>query len=291
MPSILDEIRSRPRPGDLARWWGQRPPRESIAVLDDEESGYLEVFTSSEVASVVRIGRGIATLNTLDDESRERAAKHFGTGPGALGMFVNYENRRRIVAHYVLTHPATVQYEIELYRLSRDVVPPLFIAERIYEVLTGKEAFTGDKISRLRAGVELLVPIIVCGALKFARVRTAATRPVSRPLTDPLYDLPADGGGMHINGRYYTEHALERMAPDTPQIRAELEARAVRRLQKLGINPGSGAWDACIGRALKKVDPRGVPPSVVEAEIARPGSTRIRVITVRRGTVVVTVIP
>ena len=94
-----------------------------------------------------------------------------------------------------------------------------------------------------------------------------------------------------INGRWYTEHALERMAPDTPQIRAELVSRISLRLQKLGINPGSEAWSACYGRALQKIDPRGIPPRVVEAEISAPGSTNVRVITARGKSVVVTVMP
>jgi hypothetical protein len=46
-----------------------------------------------------------------------------------------------------------------------------------------------------------------------------------------------------------------------------------------------------MARALERIDPRGVPPSVVEAEIVRPGSTGVRVITANRGRVVVTVIP
>ncbi len=32
-----------------------------------------------------------------------------------------------------------------------------------------------------------------------------------------------EGGGTFINGRWYVEHALERMAPRTPQVMAELE--------------------------------------------------------------------
>jgi hypothetical protein len=63
------------------------------------------------------------------------------------------------------------------------------------------------------------------------------------------------------------------------------------RLRRIGITEGSPAWDDCIGEALKKIDPRVVPPSVVEAEIARPGSTNVRVITARRGQVAVTIRP
>jgi hypothetical protein len=103
--------------------------------------------------------------------------------------------------------------------------------------------------------------------------------------------MPQGGGGMKINGRYYTEHALERMAPDTPQVRAEIRTRAMERLRKLGITENSPAWDACLKRALQKIDPRGIPPSVVEAEISAPGSTSVRVITAQRGQVVITVMP
>jgi hypothetical protein len=96
---------------------------------------------------------------------------------------------------------------------------------------------------------------------------------------------------MRINGRWYTEHALERMAPDTPQVRAEVRARVVARLERMGIKSGHPAYDRVLTRALKKIDPRGVPPSVVEAEILRPGSTNVRVITAKGKSIVVTVVP
>lgn len=85
-----------------------------------------------------------------------------------------------------------------------------------------------------------------------------------------------------------TEHSLERMAPDTPQVRAELEARALARAERAGVKPGTkdfGDWWAKNGP-----DPRGVLPSVVEAEIRNPGSTGVKVITNSKGDVV-SVIP
>lgn len=39
-------------------------------------------------------------------------------------------------------------------------------------------------------------------------------------------------GGGSINGRKYSEHALERMAPDTIEVRAELTKRARERAEK-----------------------------------------------------------
>lgn len=290
MPNVIDGIVDHPKPADAASWWSQQDKLAMAGGLDQEETAYLEFFTSTDVPPALRIGRGIADITNLTKEDAERAKKYFGDGPANTSQFVNYENRRRIIAHYVYTHPATIQYELGLYRLTRDVIVPLFLAERVYELFTGEEAFTGEKISRVRAGVDLLVAIVLARVLKAAAGLNAPVRPPSKPLTDPIYDLPPEGG-MRINGRWYTEHALERMAPDTPQIRAELRTRAAARLAKLGINPGSGAYDACMARALQKIDPRGIPPSVVEAEISSPGSTNVKVITVRRQQVVVTVMP
>jgi len=291
MPNVIDEISRLQKPMTVANWWGAQKPQAMSSPLEEEELNYMEVFTSGDVDKELRIGRGIATPGSLSAEDKERVKKHFGDAPGAELLFVNYENRRRIIAHYTIIHPATIAYMMQLYRFSRDSVPILFIAERVYELFTGEEAFTGDEASRIRAAVDLLLVIIIGRALRAARPAAGTRQPV-RALTDPIYDLPAEGGGMNINGRWYTEHALERMAPDTPAIRAELKTRAIKRLERMGITQGSPAYDKCVARALRKVnDPRGVPPSVVEAEISKPGSTNVRVITAKRGQVVVTVIP
>lgn len=100
--------------------------------------------------------------------------------------------------------------------------------------------------------------------------------------------LPENGGGALINGRWYSEHALERMAPRTPQVMAKLEARALTRASAEGLQPGTEEF----GRWLYRngPSPRGIPSSVVEAEIINPGSTNIRVILNQRGNVI-TIIP
>ena len=65
------------------------------------------------------------------------------------------------------------------------------------------------------------------------------------------WDMPTSG--KKINGRFYTKHALERMAPDIPQVRAELEARAIKN----GYSRSSDQFK-------KYIQPRNIPPSVVE---------------------------
>lgn len=83
----------------------------------------------------------------------------------------------------------------------------------------------------------------------------------------------AEGGGI-INGREYTQHAMERMAPDTPSVRAELSRRAEALAESKGLQVGTPEYyQFC----QKYVDPRNIPPSVIEDTIrnttAVPGHT------------------
>jgi hypothetical protein len=103
-----------------------------------------------------------------------------------------------------------------------------------------------------------------------------------------IWILPKKGGGAFINDRWYTEHALERMAPRTPAVMAELEARALKRTAAEGLQPGTEEFGRWMSR--NGPDPRGIPPFVIEIEIANPSSTNIRVILNQKGEVI-TVIP
>lgn len=96
--------------------------------------------------------------------------------------------------------------------------------------------------------------------------------------------LPKNGGGAFIHGRWYTEHALERMAPRTPQVMAELESRFLARAKVAEQNLSPRKFREW---SLKNApNPRGIPSSVVEAEIAQPGSTGVRVILNEKGHVI-----
>lgn len=76
---------------------------------------------------------------------------------------------------------------------------------------------------------------------------------------EAVWDMPESG--KVINGRYYTKHVLERMAPDTPQVRAELTKRAHEFLTKKGYEFGS---DKYIEKFKEYVNPRNIPPIVIE---------------------------
>ncbi|MBY7110689.1 toxin [Bacillus sp. 17RED48] len=107
------------------------------------------------------------------------------------------------------------------------------------------------------------------------------------------------GGGI-INGRKYSEHALERMAPNTLEVRAELSTRAHQKATEKGLKFGTKEYHEFV---TKYVDPRGITPTVVEDAIKntpiKPGkydgtfthqNEKVTVITNNNGDIV-TVIP
>jgi len=78
-----------------------------------------------------------------------------------------------------------------------------------------------------------------------------------------IWDM-TEGGGV-INGREYSQHAMERMAPDTPTVRAELSKRAEKAAQQKGLEVGTKEYyEYC----TKYVDKRNIPPSVIEDAIS-----------------------
>ena len=76
------------------------------------------------------------------------------------------------------------------------------------------------------------------------------------------WDMSVSGG--NINGRRYSQHAMERMAPNTPNIKAELYQRATKIAKEKGLVPQTKEYSTFID---KYVDPRNIPPSVIEDAI------------------------
>lgn len=291
MPNLIDKIAEIAKPGAVTDWWAREARQTWTCNPEQEVLDYIDVYTSDDVAPALQMRAGVVDANDLTAEQEQRKLKLFGEGSEAKHLFANWETHRRVVAHYCFTHPATIAYELELYRLTRDLNPVHFVIERVYQLFSGEEMFTDKPVSRIEAAIELAIPIVVSRVLRVARLGIQSTKVRSPPLDAPLYDLPEQGGGMRIGGRWYTEHALERMAPDTPAVRAELLRRAVERTRKFGLAEGSEAYNKVLSYFKAKIDPRGVTPNVVEAELLRPGSTNVRVIAVKQKSIVVTVIP
>jgi len=174
-----------------------------------------------------------------------------------------------------------------------EVVMPIPLVGKIQPgVKMGKEAVEIVKHSNeIKTLLKINNPVYHSGIgnpfkeMLSAQPKSLVRRNVTRVRTDWVFPKK---GGATINGRWYTEHALERMAPRTPEVMAELEARTLDRAAKKGLLTQTEKF----GKWMEKnaPDPRGIPPSVIEAEIAKPGSTNIRVELNKKGDVI-TVIP
>jgi hypothetical protein len=97
----------------------------------------------------------------------------FGDGPQDRAQYANWRTRARIINHYRFSHPATINGLMGTYRLARDSNPAIFALERGWQIGSGKEMFTGLKVSRLQAGLELLLSI---GVVKLLGLRSKPNR-------------------------------------------------------------------------------------------------------------------
>ncbi|WP_257454895.1 YwqJ-related putative deaminase [Archangium lipolyticum] len=158
------------KPGDIAAWWASEPrahPVQWFHPLSRWEREYAEAMASPTVPAPLRMRPPVEPGNLSAEEARE-AEQLMGTGAVAVERYAHFENRRRIVAHYVLTHPATLRLQLGLYGLARDSNPLHFALERGWQVGRGKEMFTKQDASRLGAAAEFLSALAVGVAVEKA---------------------------------------------------------------------------------------------------------------------------
>ncbi len=162
--SIFAHILGR-KPGDVYDW-GQgeftRKARYYAQPLTDGEKAYIEHFGLARIAP-----------DKLTDQQAKEASQLFGDGPNDRAQYANWRSRARIINHYRFTHPATINGLMTTYRLARDSNPIHFALERGWQIGSGKEMFTGLKVSRAQAGLELLLSI---GVVKLLGLRAKPER-------------------------------------------------------------------------------------------------------------------
>jgi hypothetical protein len=191
------------KPGDVYDWAQTeftQNARQFAHPLTDGENAYLDHF-------------GLERINPdkLTDQQTKLSAQLFGASPKDRAQYANWRSRARIANHYRYTHPANINGLMMNYRFARDSNVATFALERGWQIGSGKEMFTGLKVSRLQAGLELLLSI---GVVKLLGLRSkpgstapAETQPgasstrktVSGPQTEPeaqgkLVDQKTSGG-------------------------------------------------------------------------------------------------
>ncbi|MGM5471500.1 T7SS effector LXG polymorphic toxin [Bacillus pumilus] len=140
-----------------------------------------------------------------------------------------------------------------------------------YRAVTGKDPETSQNISSTdqalsAASIIPFMKIIKGGKYVFKidqgeKLVKRVEKPTS--VTSQVGWSLSKGGGI-INKRKYSQHALERMAPNIPEVRATLTKRALKKADELGYRPQTKDFNDFI---KKYVDPRDIPPSVIEDAI------------------------
>jgi hypothetical protein len=174
---VIQQILLLRKPRDVALWWVSGPGQDIehwSHPLSEWERQYAEAMSAATVPEAIRMWP-LVTPERLTPEQTEDMERRLGTGAAAAEAYSNWENRRRIVKHYVMTHPATVQLSLGVYGLARDVNPLHFALERGWQMGSGEEMFTSREVSRLGAAQEFFTALatgVAAGKLM------TATRPV-----------------------------------------------------------------------------------------------------------------
>ncbi|WP_342492918.1 T7SS effector LXG polymorphic toxin [Bacillus sp. FSL H8-0516] len=152
----------------------------------------------------------------------------------------------------------TTQKSFDALKTSQKGLYGLTATNGFSEAITGRDMF-GNKISKeqqeasMNAALGMLLPF---GAKGFhGKMGIKGTGEIGWNMSK---------GGGEINGRKYSQHALERMAPDIPEVQATLTSRAIKKAEELGFKPQTKEFSDFI---KKYVDPRNIPPSVIEDAI------------------------
>lgn len=186
---VVQQLVQLQKPGDVAQWWAAEPrahPNQWLHPLSHWEHKYLEIIASPTIPAPLRM-RPPAEPGKLTPQEAREAEQLVGSGAAAARRYAHFENRRRMVAHYVLTHPATIRLQLGLYGLLRDSNPLHFALERGWQVGRGKEMFTDQDESRLGAAADFFAALAVGVAVErvLGLAQPLASRSGSAPSLTP----------------------------------------------------------------------------------------------------------
>ncbi len=174
---VIQQILLLQKPGYVQAWWDSGPWDELehwSHPLSQWERKYAEAMSAATVPEAIRMWP-LVTAERLTPEQTEEMERRLGPGAAAAQGYAHWENRRRIVKHYFLTHPATLQGLLGGYALARDVSPLHFALERGWQMGSGQEMFTLREVSKLGAAQEFF--LVLATGVAAGKLMTA-TRPV-----------------------------------------------------------------------------------------------------------------
>ena len=174
---VIQQILLLRKPLDVVFWWASGPGEDLehwSHPLSEWELKYAQAMSAATVPEPIRMWP-LVTPQRLTPEQTEDMEQRLGTGAAAAEGYAHWENRRRIVKHYAVTHPATTQLLVALYGLTRDLLPLSFALERGWQMGSGKELVTEREVSQLGAAGEFFT--VLATGVATGKLMTA-TRPV-----------------------------------------------------------------------------------------------------------------
>jgi len=146
---VVPHLAEHDKVGDIAKFKQEvfkADPKRFADALTEEEGVYLDHFKVQKLDP-----------SPLNETQIKEARTYFGGNQEAFEQYTNFQARSQLITRYALSDPRMLAYLGELYRTSRDLNPVQFVGERIQQVATGEEAFTGQETGRVRPAIELAV--------------------------------------------------------------------------------------------------------------------------------------
>ena len=186
------------------------------------------------------------TLCALPNARAEDVGAFFGQAVGDIALLETTGGFLKSIGSTMLVNP-----KFATKAFGRDLKSAMQVLD---ESLAPRPA-KSFAVSSVEGGeIEIMAPVSEIGLSSPAVAKAPVAHEGSIVLAKDCWDMP--NGPAIINGRKYSQHALERMAPDTLAVKAELSSRAIAE----GITFRSKKY-------YERVGPRGIPPLVIEEVI------------------------
>jgi RHS repeat-associated protein len=136
-------------------------PAKQIGNLTESETELLRLLGGAEYGSAF-------TEETLNAGLKGEANRRFAglAEPYRYRAMATLATRRRLLWALAFNAPSFADYVTDTYRLWRDVNPVTFFGERGYEIASGEEGLTGQRVSRVGAAAEAVVYVALGYAAK-----------------------------------------------------------------------------------------------------------------------------
>lgn len=232
----------------------------NLTVLQKEAAAHLKVYGDIRVVNDKLYNhkglKKIDTIEVIDELTRDTASIDY-----VGGKYYVYENGQIVRELYA---GGKKRLE-EVSYIPEDKVggaKPLdsFLAGTQYEFIEWVSPQGAVKKLAVRGGKRVVTD--VAKQVTEKEIKGEVNKVASKGTGEIGWNMSKGGG--QINGRKYSQHALERMAPDIPEVKATLTSRAIKKAEELGYKPQTKEFSDFI---KKYVDPRNISPSVIEDAI------------------------